>query len=200
MIKKRLIKQTEEALNLMKEANKIELFKEEKEYAEKHGLFQDIEVLEKDSSTRFADAYIERCEKETDALILVEAPIFLEQPIEQLKKNRHEFLFVESASFAVVGVESISFEFDDVFETYTAMLGLQLQKKFGTAIKDYFETNLTGDAGKYSVLFSMEDGLWDVNFALSYAEGFKEDMTLAEAFQHIYQFLFTLVETCESLE
>ncbi|MCZ2257732.1 branched-chain amino acid aminotransferase [Sporosarcina sp. G11-34] len=200
MIEKRLVKQTEEALHLMKEADKIELFKEEKEYAKKHGLFQDIEVLEKDSSTRFADAYIERCEKETEALILVEAPIFLDQSIEHLKKNRHEFIFVESTSFGVIGVDAISLEFDDVFETYTALLGLKIQKKFGPAIKDYFETNLTGDAGKYSVMFSMADGLWDVNFALSYADGFKEDMTLAEAFQLIYQFLFTLVEACETFE
>ena len=61
------------------------------------------------------------------------------------------------------------------------MFGLKVQKKFGPAIKDYLEAHLIGDEGKYSVMFSMADGLWDVNFALGLCDGFKEDMTLLEA-------------------
>ena len=185
----------------MKRTKQIELFKEEKVYAEKHELVPEgFDVVEKDAGTRFSDAYIERCEKETDALILVEAPTFLDQPTDHLKKHRNEFVFVESTAFEIIGVESVSLEFDDVFETYTAMLGLKVQKKFGPAIKDYLEAHLVGDEGKYSVMFSMADGLWDVNFAIGYADGFKEDMPLLEAFQLIYDFIFSLIEAIEDFE
>lgn len=44
------------------DANKIELYKEEKAYAEKHQLIPaTLEVIEKEN--RFKNAYIERCEK-----------------------------------------------------------------------------------------------------------------------------------------
>jgi len=46
----------------------------------------------------------------------------------------------------------------------------------------------------------MADGLWDVNFALSYAEGFTEEMTLLEAYQLTFRFIFSLIETIEENE
>lgn len=186
---------------LTQDAEKIELHPEEKGYAEKHQLIPaGVEVVEKNADSRFADAYLERCEKATVALVLVETPILLEEKVDHLKKHNGEFLYVESTLFDILGVDAISLELDDVFGTYTAMFGLKLQKKYQAAIKDYLDRHLSGEEGKYSVAFSSNDGLWDMNFALNYADGFKKDMTLLEAYNLIYTFIFTMLEEIEDAE
>lgn len=195
MIKKQLEEYITEALQ--KDSGKIELHKDEKEYAEKHQLLPaGVEVVEKDVS-RFSDAILERCEKDTVALIIVETSKFLDEKINHLKTHIEEFLYVESNSFDLVGVDAISLEVDDVFKTYTAMFGLKMKKKYESAIKEYLDANLTGEAGKYSVVFSGKDGLFDLNFALDYATGFNEDMTLLEAYDLIYSFVFSMVAEIE---
>lgn len=198
MLKKRLEKHIAEALKVDKK--KIALHKEEKDYAEKHGLIPDgVEVTLKEADARFDNAYLERADKETEELV-VETPKLLEEHVERLNRYRREFVYVESAAFDIIGVDAISLELDDVFETYTAMFGLKLQKKYGAEIKAYLEEHLNGKDSKYSIAFSMADGLWDVNFALSYAEGFTEEMTLLEAYQLTFRFIFSLIETIEENE
>lgn len=178
---------------------KLELFKDEIEFANEHQLIPDgIEVVEKDEQSRWTNAYIERTEKDTVALVLVETLPFLNEPISFLKTHQKEFVYVESFSFDLLGIDAISLEVDDVFGTYTAMLGLKLQKKYEVQIKTYLDTHLSGTEGKYSVAFSEKDGLWDINFALSYAQGFKEEMTLKEAIELTYAFIFTLVKSLEA--
>ncbi|MBE3102621.1 MAG: branched-chain amino acid aminotransferase, partial [Bacilli bacterium] len=87
-----------------------------------------------------------------------------------------------------------------VFETYTAMLGLKLQKKFGVAIKTHLDNHLLGDNAEYSVLFSEEDGLWHVNFPIDFVHQFHMDMSLQDAYELIYRFLFALVEAVEDTQ
>lgn len=199
MIKKRLELYIEEALKV--DGEKLALHKEEKAYAEKHGLIPDgVEVTEKEADTRFNDAYLERAEKETVELVVVESPKLLGEQVERLKRYRREFVYIESAAFDIIGVDAISLELDDVFETYTAMFGLKLQKKYEADIKAYLDEHLTGEESKYSIAFSMKDGLWDINFALSYADGFSEEMTLFEAYLLTFRFIFTLIETIEEIE
>ena len=182
---------------LQTEPPKIELYKEEKQYAEKHQLLPaGVEVVVNDAS-RFSDAYLERCEKDTVALIIVETSKFLDEKINHLKTHIEEFLYVESNSFDLVGVDAISLEVDDVFKTYTAMFGLQMKKKYESQVKEYLDANLTGEAGKYSVVFSGKDGLFDLNFALDYATGFNEEMTFLEAYDFIYSFIFSMVAEIE---
>lgn len=196
MLKKQLEKHIANALNT--DEKKISLYPEEKEYVVKHQLLSsDLGVVELDARNRFLDAVIERCNKETEELISSETVSFLNQPLAYLKVNLKEFLFVESTSLVNIGVDSIALEFDEVFEKYTAMLGLKLQKKFGAAIKTHFDDQLVGDDAKYSVLFSAEDGLWHVNFPINYVNHFKMDMSFEDAFELIYLFLFTLVDDVE---
>jgi hypothetical protein len=183
---------------LQNDPEKIELHKAEKEYAEKHQLLPaGVEVVLQDAASRFSDAYLERCEKETVALIIVETPKFLEEKISHLKTRMNEFLYVESKTFDLVGVDAVSLEVDDVFGTYTAMFGLKMKKKYESAIKEYLDANLSGEAGKFSVAFSGKDGLFDMNFALNYATGFNEEMTLLEAYDLIYSFVFSMVAEIE---
>lgn len=199
MLKKRLEQYITEALKL--DVGKLSLPQEVKAYAEKHGLIPEgVEVTEKEAHTLFDDAYLERAEKETVELVVVESPKLLEEQVERLKRYQREFVYVESAAFDFLGVDAVSLELDDVFGTYTAMFGLKLQKKYETDIKAYLDEHLTGEESKYSIAFSMKDGLWDINFALSYAEGFSEEMTLFEAYLLTFRFIFSMIEALEALE
>ena len=199
MLKKQLEQYIAELVQT--EPQKIELHKEEKQYAEKHQLLPaGVEVVLKDAASRFSDAYLERCEKETVALIIVETPKFLDTKIEHLKTHIEEFLYVESKSFDLVGIDAVSLEIDDVFRTYTAMFGLKMKKKYESAIKKYLDDNLSDEEGKYSVAFSGGDGLFDMNFALNYAAGFNEEMTFLEAYNLIYSFVFSMVAEIEDAE
>ena len=179
-------------------SSQIELPRVEKEYAEKYSLVEsNIEIIEKDENSRFVDAYIERSDKESEDLIAVETATFLEQSIEYLKKNIQEFVYMESDWFEIIGVESICLEVDDLFGTYEALLGLKLQKKFDQAIRNYLRAELKGEEAKFALLFNSDDGLWDLNISLNDIEGFRGNLTIGEAYQLIYEFLFKLVESVE---
>lgn len=151
--------------------------------------------MENNLNSSFTDAYIERCSKETETMIANEASSFLNQPITYLKEHKNEFIYVESTLYEQIGVEGVSLEVDDVFGTYDVMLGLKLQKKFEKMLKEQLNNSLNGEEAKFDLMFSHDDGLWDLNFALNYVNGYKEDLSLNEAFQLIHQFLSHLVET-----
>ncbi|MBA9027115.1 MULTISPECIES: hypothetical protein [Bacillaceae] len=178
--------------------NKIELYKEEKEYAETNQLIdpQIIIIEEKNEALRFADIYIERSDKETEELISEENSAFLDQSIIFLKTNRNEFMYVEADSFDIIGVEAVSLELDDVFGTYDVMLGLKQQKKTGPVIKELLAKQL-GESASFNLLFNQGEGMWDLNFSLNDLAGFKEELSIREVLQLIYRFLFTLVEEVE---
>jgi len=196
MLKKQLEKQLANALNTGE--SQIQLYPEEKEYVNRHQLLsKNIAVIENDATLRFSGAVIERCDKATEDLLSHETSNFLSHPVAYLKENRNEFVHMESTSLTNIGVDAIALEFDEVFETYTAMLGLQLQKKYGISLKDHINGHLIGDGITFSVLFSEEDGLWHVNLPINFMEGFDEEFTLDDAYQLIYSFLFSLVEAVE---
>ncbi|KON88494.1 branched-chain amino acid aminotransferase [Sporosarcina globispora] len=175
-----------------------EIYKEEKEFAEKHHLLLKADALKiKNPKTRFADAYIERGYKETEEVLCQETSDFLNQPIDYFVKNMKEFIYLESEWFGIIGADAISFEFDDLFRTYDVMLGLKLPKKKAEAIRSYLKETLQGDSATYDLMFNQEDGLWELNFALNDLEGFKEDMTINDAYSLIYRYLFLLAETID---
>ncbi|MEH7546211.1 branched-chain amino acid aminotransferase [Neobacillus vireti] len=175
----------------------VVLFREEIEFAEQNQLAGESHLVEKDANTRFADAYIERCDKETENMLKNETSAFLSEPLDYFKKHKNEFIYFESKWFDFVNVDAISLEVDDVFGTYDVMLGLKFQKKYDKQLKEYLNVHLSGEEAKFDLMFSNEDGLWNLNFALNYVEGFREEMTVGEAFQLIYHFLFKLVEAVE---
>lgn len=173
----------------------IALFKEELTYVQQHKLLQEIpvEFIEKDPSTRFIDAYIERGEKETENLIAEENNSFLDEKLSYLKQHKNEYVYVEAKGMDIIGVEGILLEMDDVFGTYNAMLGLKLLKKNEMQIKEYLTNHLKGTNSAPELLFNHNDGLWDLNLAINYIEGYKDEMTFSEACSLIYSFLFHLV-------
>lgn len=193
MLRKQMEKMLGEATSAQ-----IELPKVEKDYVEKYSLVEDnMKMIEKDENSRFVDAYIERTNKESEELIAEETAEFLNQPIDYLKKNIHEFVYMESRWFELIGVDAICLEVDDLFRTYEALLGLKLQKKYDKAIRNYLQTKLKGEVAKFALLFNSEDGLWNLNISLNDIEGFQENLSIGEAYSLIYHFLFILVETVE---
>lgn len=171
------------------------MYQEEMEFAEKHYLIpENITVLELASISRFNDAYMERIDKTTEEVLAKETADFLHQPIDYFNKHKNEFLYVESKWFEIIRVEAISFEVDDVFGTYDVMLGLRLPKKMANTIKSTLKEKLKNENSTFDLLFSNEDGLWDLNFSLNDVPGFREDLQVWEAFCLIYTFLFELVE------
>lgn len=181
---------------------KVEIFKEELEYAKRNlfpleGINNNITMVEKNPSTRFLDAHIERCDKETENQISNESATFLNQPIHFLKGHKNEFVYLESKWFDFIGVDAVSLELDDAFGTYDVMLGLKLQKKYGPVIKEFLNANLHSQESKFDLVFSQEDGLWNLNFTLNYIDGFQVEIKIGEAYCNIYSLLFGLVEAVE---
>jgi hypothetical protein len=187
MLRKRLLQYIEES------NGSVALFPQEKEFAVKNGLMDADKVGARESGSRFEEAYIERCEKETEELIAQESFLFLNQPITYLKKHKNEFVFLELSWFDVIGVEAVSIEVDDVFGTYDAMLGLKLQKKYRSQIEHYLENTLK-DESSYDLLFNGEDGLWDLNITLNDLPDFHEGLTMLATYELIYDFLFHLLQ------
>ncbi|MBS4209921.1 branched-chain amino acid aminotransferase [Bacillus sp. FJAT-50079] len=180
----------------------IELGNEEKEYIEKNNILSDdtmanLALVEKPADQRFATALIELCDKETESEVVEENVQFLHQPLSFLRRNKHQFIYVEAETFSLIGVDGISMEVDDVFDTYSVMLGLKQKKNVETTLKSYLDQHLHGEGIKYSLLFDANEGIWNVNVTLDYIVGFSENLLLAEAYSHIYRFLFGLVESLE---
>ncbi|MDQ0411869.1 branched-chain amino acid aminotransferase [Mesobacillus stamsii] len=166
-----------------------------REFAKQQGLIEGKETKMIDSGSLFAQAYIERGDKETEDFLGKESFDFLEQPITYFKDRKNEFMYIESKWFDLIGVDAVSFEKDEVFGTYDVMLGLKRQKKLAPAIKVYLEQHLREDG--YDLLFDGDEGIWSLNFALNGLEGYKESLTIKEAFSLIYDFLFRMVESIE---
>lgn len=54
--------------------------------------------------------------------------------------------------------------------------------------------------GNYSVSFSGQDGLWEVNVALNCIDGFTEAQTFEESYALLYRFIFNLIEAADEAQ
>ena len=180
-------------------ADKAELFKEEREYALRTGLLRDeSDIAEAGDCTRFKEAYIEVGDKETENLVAVKGPDFLDNPITYFKDHKNEFMYLESDWWDLVGVDAVSLEIDDVFGNYDVMLGIRLQKKYGNAIKSYLSENPDGNPMANDLMFDSNEGIWSLNFSLNEIKGFEDGMMIGKAYEVIYSYLFGLAEWVES--
>jgi hypothetical protein len=150
-------------------------------------------MVEKNSEIQLANVYVERCDKETEQLISEENSAFLEQPLEFLKKHKNEFIYIELEWLESFWVDALSIELDDVFGTYDVMLGLRLQKKYDSSLREQLNRQLSGEEPKFDLMFNHDDGLWDLNFSLNYVDGFNEKISIGDACEIIYHFLSKLV-------
>lgn len=124
---------------------------------------------------------IERCNKETEETIATETAAYLQQPVSTLKAKQEEFVYMESPIYEAQKMDAVVFEFDEMFKVYTALFGLRLQKKYSEPIKMYFKNNLTSMLGSSSASFEANEGIWEINIALSAIEGFTGEENFEEA-------------------
>lgn len=140
---------------------------------------------------------IERCSKETEDILAKEQPSFLKEGVSYFKKHVSEFIYIESPSFEEARIDSLSIEVDDVFGNYMALFGFRAQKKFGESLKEFLKEKLLGEEVRASVMFSNEDGLWEMNIPIDSIEGFNEETSIEDAVQLTHGFLVALVTHLE---
>jgi len=193
LINKTLDKKIKEATEI------IFLTNQEKKYAEEHGLLtSDVRLIVFETGIISKNCVIERLNKETEELIAKENEEFLQNSLNHFMHHINEFMYVESNSFSIFNTDSITLEFDEVFEVYTALFGLSVQKKYAEAIRSFLDKHYHRDGMKYSMMFSNGEGLWEINLPLNYINGFDENFTILEAYQFLYDFLFQLVASLET--
>jgi hypothetical protein len=141
----------------------------------------------------FEELSIERCEKESDELIKKESVSFLKELLGYLNSHKNEYIFLEADWFDAIRIDGLTLEKDDVFGNYDAMFGLKLQKKYRKDMEAFLDRTLQGEKS-YDLLFNGEDGLWDVNISINDLPSYKEDMSLMDAIEKIYVYLFELIE------
>lgn len=186
MITNKLTKKIEEATN-----NDITLTMEEKDFAEKNLLLPEgLNILPQDL---FNDAIIERYNKETDELIAKEPTSFLKTPASYLKDNMQEYVYLEANMLDVVSVDAIAVEYDEVFEVYTAMFGLFIQKKYTAEIRAFLDEHYNSEKMQYSIMFAGNEGLWEINLPINYIKGFDDSFTMEEVYQLLYSLIFKLM-------
>lgn len=179
----------------------IKLYENEKKYAIKHQLLpENVKITLEDPALRFQDAYLERCEKGTIQLIIVEAPVFFNENIEHLKTHQREFLYVEASALTRLGVDALSMEFDDVSSTYTARFGLKTLKNDKSTLENALNDYLKDEQPKHPIAFSENGGLWNISLPINGIDGFYTEMTLLEAYELVYSFIFTILETVEETQ
>ena len=144
-----------------------------------------------------SEVYIERCDKDSEEVIAQEQAAFLNTSLTHLKQHMNEFVYIESNAFEPIKTDSLSLEVDDVFKTYMVLFGLKVQKKHASIIKSYLGDNLQGENVYTSMMFSGEDGLWDINIPLDNMDGFRKEMTIQEAISLTYSFVVQLVSNIE---
>ncbi len=165
----------------------------QKEFAEKHGLLPD--GTEAAAAPVFSPAY-SLADKETDEERKIDQALG-NTPVSYVKQHPDEYVYAEEPLFITVGIDGVSIEVDDVFGTVTALFGLRVQKKHGDWLKTCIDSKLGTAPGTRSLMFSNEDGLWDVNIALDYAEGFSENFTFDETLQFLYDWVFRMLAALE---
>ncbi|MGF2616042.1 hypothetical protein FZC84_11180 [Rossellomorea vietnamensis] len=178
--------------------NKISLFSDERIFASETGLLsEEVTVEPLDDTVRFHDSLIERVGKETEELIKTEeTPQFLETPVNFVKRNINEFLFIDSKWFEIIRIDGLTLEVDDVFGHYSVLTGLKLQKKMANDLKAALSEKLHGE-DKVQLMWNDKDGLFDLNLAIDKLDGFNENESLGKNLQLIYHFIFTVLKELE---
>lgn len=136
----------------------------------------------------------ERYDKETEELISKDSAEFLNTQLTHFKEKKNEYVYVKTDSLDEIKVDGLVLEYDEVFEVYTAMFGLAIQKKFGPTIKTYLNEHYNDEKMNYSLMFSGDEGLWEVNLPLDYIDQFNENFTIQEAYEFLYTFITSLIE------
>lgn len=140
----------------------------------------------------------ERYDKETEELVSKDSMEFLNTPLSHLKEKKNEYVYLQSENMDTLKVDGLVLEYDEVFEVYTAMFGLSFQKKFAPKIEAYLNEHYNSEKMNYSMMFSGDEGLWEINLPLDYIDQFSESFTMEEAYEFLQSFITSLVGAIEN--
>ncbi|WP_144513124.1 branched-chain amino acid aminotransferase [Bacillus sp. FJAT-22090] len=140
----------------------------------------------------------ERYDKETEELIAKDEVGFLSTPLSFFKEKQNEYAYLQSEAFESIKVDGLVLEYDEVFEVYTAMFGFSVQKKWKGKIEAFLNEHYNKEKMNYSLMFSGDEGLWEVNLPLNYIDQFNESFSIDEAYQFLITFIQALVVAIES--
>lgn len=140
----------------------------------------------------------ERYNKETEELISKDSMDFLKTPLSHFKEKKNEYAYLQSEGFEAMKVDGLVLEFDEVFEVYTAMFGLAVQKKFAVKIQGYLNEHFQSEKMNYSLMFSGNEGLWEINLPLDYIDQFNDSFSIEETFQFLNTFISSLLTAIEN--
>jgi len=104
-----------------------------------------------------------------------------------------EYVYLEANMLDVVSVDAIAVEYDEVFEVYTAMFGLFIQKKYTAEIRAFLDEHYNSEKMQYSIMFAGHEGLWEINLPINYIKGFDDSFTMEEVYQLLYSLIFKLM-------
>lgn len=140
----------------------------------------------------------EKYDKETDELISTDTGELFEAPLAYLKEKKNEYVYINSESLEPMKVDGVALEYDEVFEVYTAMFGFAVQKKFGQSIKTYLNEHFHSEKMNYSLVFSGDEGLWEINLPLDYIHSFDKNFSIEETYHFLLEFIRSLAATIEN--
>ena len=140
----------------------------------------------------------ERYDKETEELVSKDSMEFLNTPLSHFKEKKNEYVYLQSENLEAMKVDGLVIEYDEVFEVYTAMFGLFIQKKFSAKIEAYLNEHYNKEKMNYSMMFSGDEGLWEINLPLDYTLQFSENFTIEETYQFLQSFISSLSKAIEN--
>ncbi|TQR09062.1 branched-chain amino acid aminotransferase [Psychrobacillus soli] len=140
----------------------------------------------------------ERYDKETEELVSKDSLEFLNTPLSHFKEKKNEYVYLQAENLEALKVDGLVIEYDEVFEVYTAMFGLSIQKKFAPKIEAFLSARYNKEKMNYSLIFSGDEGLWEINLPLDYIDQFSENFTIEEAYHFLQSFITSLVEAIEN--
>lgn len=140
---------------------------------------------------------LERLNKETEQLIAVAEPSFLQQPLQYVVEHKEEYIYMESPAFEALKMDAVVLEFDEAFEVPMALFGLRFQKKVSPVLKQFLKDNL--QKGLVSgAMFAGDEGIWEINISLNAMTNYDEQQTIEETLQKLMAFVAKLVQAIEA--
>ncbi|WP_083998275.1 hypothetical protein [Caryophanon tenue] len=140
---------------------------------------------------------VERLNKETEELIAVAEPSFLQEKLSYVAEHQQEYIYVESPQFEALKMDAVVLEFDEAFEVPMALFGLRYQKKVSANLKQFLKDNL--EKGLVSgAMFSGNEGIWEINISLNAMKNYDEAQTIEQTLEKLVAFVAEMVQAIEA--
>ncbi|WP_010172733.1 hypothetical protein [Bacillus coahuilensis] len=87
-------------------------------------------------------------------------------------------------------IKGFVLEWDEVFSTYTILVGLPVKKKHTQNVKDYLQNTVQGN---FNVMYDDGEGFLDVNVSIASLHTIKEEMTIRQVSEIVTNYIDQLM-------